>query len=284
MSKNSIPLIANAAKTLASAGIDEPQREARLLMTHMLGISETELYRDRPDLSREQALHFRALLERRLRREPMQYIIGEVEFWGLQIKVGPGVLVPRPETEGLCEHVIKLLRQRPPAAILDLCTGSGCIALALAREFSGAMVIGTDISDVAINYATENASINKITNASFRKGSLYEPAAGLKFDLIASNPPYIPDAEINALMPEVSVYEPRLALEGGPDGLKFYREILGSAPAHLSPGGMVALELGYGQEGDVAAIAMASGLEHVSTERDLAGIMRVGLYISPKNL
>ena len=211
-------------------------------------------------MSEAESRQIDALASRRTRREPLQYIIGHVEFHGLKIKVGQGVLIPRPETELLAEEVIKAVQRsafsvqrkskdselqtsNSELRILDLCTGSGCLALAIAKHFPDAEVYGTDISKDAIKYAKENAELNGIRNVTFLKGSLFEPLSQLlthnssllTFNVIVSNPPYIRSGDILNLQPEINKWEPRNALDGGEDGLSYYRTILSEAPKYLTP-------------------------------------------------
>jgi release factor glutamine methyltransferase len=197
------------------------------------------------------------------------------------------VLIPRPETELLAEEAVKAVKSgnsdlsvcqiaNLQARILDLCTGSGCIALAIAKEFPGAEVIGTDISSKALHYAKKNASFNEITNVTFRKGSLFGPLKrGELFDLITANPPYIISSEIPELQEEVKDWEPLNALDGGDDGLDFYREILSRAGAHIKPTGSLIMELGYDQASAVADIATQNGFAVDSIIKDLSGIERI---------
>ena len=248
---------------LKSQGIEDAHKEAEIIVTHCLGIDKAALYRDNPVLSGKNLKDIDTVLQRRARRGPLQYIIGHVEFHGLKIKVGQGVLIPRPETELLAEEVIKAVQRKSKDSelkVLDLCTGSGCLALAIAKHFSDAEVYGTDISKDAIRYANENAELNGIRNAVFLKGSIFEPLSQLlthnssllTFDVIVSNPPYIRHADIPNLQPEIKDWEPRNALDGGEDGLNYYRTILSEARAYLAFNGVLFLEIGEGQAGEVS--------------------------------
>ena len=202
----------------------------------------------------------------------------------MKIKVVQGVLIPRPETELLAEEVIKLFAVHPsPFNALDLCTGSGCLALAIAKHFPDARVYGVDISKDAIRYAKENAELNGIRNAIFLNGSLFEPlgqllthnSSLLTFDVIVSNPPYIRSGDISNLQPEINKWEPRNALDGGEDGLSYYRKILSDARRYLMPGGVIFLEIGEGQAEEVSSIAMQNGFYNISTIKDYACIERI---------
>ncbi|MEK6581544.1 MAG: peptide chain release factor N(5)-glutamine methyltransferase [Nitrospirota bacterium] len=286
---------------LHKCGIDDAHIESEIILRHCLGSDKTILYRDNPLLSKENEREIEKILERRGKREPLQYILGYVEFYGLKIKVGEGVLIPRPETELLVEEVVKAAESReqlpphPPLGkggtkggvnILDLCTGSGCLALALAKHFPDAKVYGTDISATAIRYAKENAELNGIGNAVFLKGSLYEPlkqlisGMPLKFDVIVSNPPYIKSNDIANLQPEIKNWEPKNALDGGEDGLRYYREIFSDARRYLMPGGVIFIEIGEGQAEDVSGIARSNHFKNISVIKDYAGIKRIIVIMS----
>jgi len=274
---------------LESCGIEDANIESEIILRHCLSIDKATLYRDNPVLSTKNISEIERILERRAKREPLQYILGHVEFYGLKIKVGEGVLIPRPETELLAEEVIKAVEsyklkvKSEKLKVLDLCTGSGCLALALAKHFSDAKVYGTDISAIAVRYAKENAELNDIRNVTFLKGSLFEPLSQLlthnssllTFDTIVSNPPYIKSNDIADLQPEIKNWEPRNALDGGEDGLRYYREILAEARKYLIPGGFIALEIGEGQADMATAIAMQNKFWNISVIKDYAGIERI---------
>ncbi|RJQ39841.1 MAG: peptide chain release factor N(5)-glutamine methyltransferase [Nitrospiraceae bacterium] len=287
---------------LKGLGIEDVHKESEIVVTHCLGIDKTVLYRDNPVLSEKNVKDIDAVLQRRAKREPLQYIIGNVEFCGLKIKVGRGVLIPRPETELLAEEVIKAVEsyklkvksekeihnsklQTPNSKlrVLDLCTGSGCLALAIAKNFPDAKVYGTDISKDAIRYANENAELNAITNVTFLKGSLFEPlkqiifsgTLSFKFDVIVSNPPYIRSCDMPNLQPEINKWEPRNALDGGEDGLSYYRTILSEARAYLMLSGVIFLEIGEGQAEEVSEIAVRNCFRNISVIKDYSGIERI---------
>jgi len=227
-------------------------------------------------------------VKRRGAGEPLQYIVGHVDFLGLEIRVGKGVLIPRPETELLVEEAIKAVKHKAlrvnnsPFTIhhslffLDLCTGSGCIALALAKEFPAAKVYASDVSAKAIKYARDNADHNAIQNVTFLKGSLFAPVEEhMSFDLITANPPYIMTSDIEGLQREVREWEPLRALDGGEDGVDFYRKILSKGGVFLKEGGWIFFELGFGQSEAVAKIAAHAGFKNVELIKDFAGIDRV---------
>jgi release factor glutamine methyltransferase len=292
-----------ATEFLNRYGIEDAGREAEIIVTHCLGTERTAFYRDNPKVRKEEFVKIDEFLKRRSKREPLQYILGYVVFYGLKIKVGRGVLIPRPETEILAEITIKTIRQKlnPPLppfnkgrdrlatrgnggiSILDLCTGSGCLALALAKEFPAAKVYGTDISKVAIQYAEENARINGINNVIFLKGNLFDPIEKLvirhsslvTFDIIVSNPPYIKKDDIRTLQPEIKEWEPVEALDGGEDGFTCYRTIIPEARAYIKVGGFLILEIGAGQSEGVRKIAKDAGFGNISLIKDYAGIERI---------
>lgn len=232
-------LLQQAIAQLKAAGCETPQLDAEVLLAHVLGCERYELY---TAIGRQSSVvsqnKFNDYIERRMKREPVAYITGFKEFWSMPIKVTPAVLIPRPETESLVEQAL----QKGGASILDLCTGSGCIAAALAKELPQAQITVSDISKEALAVARENLKFagERIT---FVQGSLFENIQG-PFDLIVSNPPYIPTAVLSGLEPEVNVYEPRLALGGGADGLDFVRNIRRNAPKYLKKGGWLLMEVG----------------------------------------
>ncbi|HWR58672.1 MAG TPA: peptide chain release factor N(5)-glutamine methyltransferase [Thermodesulfovibrionales bacterium] len=269
---------------LRDCGIADSQKEAEAIISDYAGVGKIALYRDNPTLSACQEEEIYRVLKRRQAREPLQYIVGLVDFYGLKIKVGPGVLIPRHETELIVEEAIKTLKlsslcvtseNRNALRILDLCTGSGCLALALAKEVRNSQVTGIDISEKALEYAALNATINGITNVTFIKGDLYEPVYGSRFDLIVSNPPYIKRSEINHLPPEIRTWEPVSALDGGEDGLLFYRGILSRSSDYLADDGSLIMELGHGEAAAVMELAKEAGLKPVSLVKDYAGIERI---------
>lgn len=230
-----------------------------------------------PDVRRRLA----ELAARRVRREPMAYILGEREFWGLPFKVSPAVLVPRPDSETVIEVVLGLMPDRGrPWRILDLGLGSGCLLLALLREYPAARGVGLDLSLDALAVAADNArSLAVADRADLRRGDWRVPdwqhQAGGPFDLVVANPPYIPAGAVADLMPEVRAHEPRLALDGGADGLDAYRRIAAAAPDLVSPGGLVVVEVGQGQDVEVAGFFRAAGLVVRGSWKDLGGIDRV---------
>lgn len=214
-----------------------------------------------------------SLLFSRAQRKPLQYLLGNQDFYGFSLAVDERVLIPRQETEELCQWALSLLKTLPSPQILDLCTGSGAIAVTLKRLCPSAQVSASDLSLPALSLAKENARANA-ADIRFFQGDLWAPLSGLRFDLIVSNPPYIPSAECGCLQAEV-LCEPRMALDGGPDGLSFYRRIASDAAAHLLPGGWLLLEVGQGEAADVARMLTAAGLADASIRNDMYGVARM---------
>ena len=272
----------DAAAALAAAGIDNVRFEARLLLAHAAGLSAEQLVaRGAESAPAGVAETLRALTARRVGREPMAYILGEREFWGLPFKVSPAVLVPRPDSETLIEAALALMpdRQRP-WRILDLGLGSGCLLLALLREYPAARGVGLELSDDALAVASANAEALGVAGRAdlvlgdWRQPHWHETLRG-PFDLIVANPPYIEADAIERLMPEVARFEPRLALDGGPDGLAACRFIATAAPALMAPDGHLLVEVGVGQAAEISKIFASAGLAAPVCWKDLGGIDRV---------
>lgn len=262
------------ANFFSGKGIENGRLDAELLLAEILHLNRIGLYLnfDRPVQSDELAA-FRALIERRARREPIAYILGHCEFWSLTFKVGPEVLIPRGDTETLVEAALKVLPQG--GMLLDVGVGSGAIALAIAHERPDLSIEGIDLSPAALAIATENAqTLGVAARVTLRKGDLFALDGSRQYDVIVSNPPYIPEDDIDGLEPEVARYEPRAALAGGPDGLACYRRLIPDLARLLAPGGVAALEVGAGQAADVAVLLAASGLGGAWTRCDLGGIER----------
>ena len=261
----------------SDAGIAGARLEAQVLLAHVLGCTRTQLYTgfDKP-LGEAELASYRGLIKRRLAGESVSYLVGETEVWGLPFHVDASVLVPRPDTETVIE-VARLARPDRAAAcrILDLCTGSGAIAVSLAKEYPAAQVVATEISAAAAAIARRNAERNAVADrVDVRTGDLFAPVAGEVFDLIVSNPPYIASAVIPTLSVEVR-REPVLALDGGRDGLVFYDRICGAARAHLAPGGVLIVEHGYDQAEAVRARFAAAGFTGIALVHDLGKNPRV---------
>ena len=257
---------------LAAAGIEEAKLDARLLLEELCGTDRNDLlvHGDRP-VTEEQEKNYVNQIELRSRHIPLQHITGYQEFMGLRFKVTPDVLIPRQDTETLVEEVLKNLHDG--MRILDLCTGSGCILLSLLRYSNDCVGVGADLSRKALAVAEENAGTLGLS-AEFVQGNLFEPVTG-KFEIIVSNPPYIPSNVIPTLMEEVREHDPLIALDGKEDGLYFYREIIGKASEYLYPGGMLFLEIGCEQAGAVAELMKNAGYRDVTVCKDLAGLDRV---------
>lgn len=259
---------------LAEKGVENSRLEAEWLLCEALGLDRVGLYVnfDKP-LAESELSACRVLVARRARREPLQYILGSQDFFGLDFEVSPGVLIPRHDTETLVEEAIK--RCPAGASILDIGVGSGCIAVALAKSCPAAQISGVDFSAKALELARRNADCHGVT-VTLLQGSLFEPYAGRKFDLIVSNPPYIPTADLAGLEPEVRDYEPREALDGGADGLDYYRRIIPAAPDYLLPDGWLLLEVGIGEVPDVVEIFSTTGMyRELFSACDAGGVGRV---------
>lgn len=256
-------------------GIDSPRLDAELLLAAALGLDRVGLYLnyDRP-LTDTELDRFRDSVKRRAGHEPVQYILGSSEFWSLRLQIDRQVLIPRADTEVLVEEVLALMPNRP-LRLLDVGTGSGAIAIALAHERPGWLITAVDISPAALNVARTNSALHNLTERiDFLEGDLAELPPG-PFEMVVSNPPYIPSGDLDALMPEVRDHEPRLALDGGPDGLAAYRMLTGQAGRILAPGGWLAVEVGIGQAETVTEMFLAAGLEQVSQRDDYGGRPRV---------
>ncbi len=268
-------VLRRSATYLDDHGSPTPRLDAELLLGHALGLSRIELYtaHDRP-LDEPELAACRELIRRRGEREPVAYITGRRGFRTIDLDVDPRVLVPRPETELLVDRCLALLADRDAPTVLDVGTGSGAIALSLAAEAPGARVAACDISEDALAVAAANAGRLGL-EVEMVRSDLLAAFAGRRFDLIVSNPPYVTEAELAGLEPEVREWEPRLATVAGPDGLEVYRRLLPEAIEHLAAAGAVALECGAGQAGWLAGEMERLGGGSVLVERDLGGIERV---------
>ena len=272
-----------ASKILSANDIPAPYAEAEYLLAHALKCDKKDVIvnHDRVLLDNEADL-FKELIDRRLKREPSQHIIGEEEFWGLSFKVTKDVLIPRPETQLLVKESLKEAKNfSPEVNVIDLCTGSGCIAVCMAVELPESKVYAIDLSDKALAVARENAKKHGVDKRiTFLEGDLLNPLEPLglkgKIDLFLSNPPYVSKKMMEELQPEIELYEPMLAVFGGEDGFDYYRRIIPEAAEYLKPGGHLILEIGYGQEdGTVSLIEEATVYKEIEVKKDFAEIDRV---------
>lgn len=267
-------LVDGAKERFDAKGVDESLAHAELIAAFAFNKSRTYIraFGQNVVYEKEENL-FNKIVEEKLSGKPLAHIIGEAEFMGRLFSVGPTVLIPRPETEELVEETIKNLPLKQPSRILDLCSGSGCIAISLAFTFPSAEIIGADISPEALRVARKNAeNMNLGKKVNFVQSDIFENIEG-EFDFIISNPPYIPTDVIATLSPEVR-NEPRLALDGGLDGLDVIRKIIASAPAYLKSGGLLALEIGCAQSEKVLKFFNAEEWQAPFSRKDFAGIER----------
>ncbi|MEW6542549.1 MAG: peptide chain release factor N(5)-glutamine methyltransferase [Nitrospirota bacterium] len=275
-------LLRRGRALLAEAGIEQADREAGWLVEGALGLSRLTLHLEGPRLvSPEEQRLASERFARRAAREPLQYVLGTQEFCGREFEVGPAVLIPRPETEGLVEEARRRCAEVPQPLVADVGTGSGCIAVALAHALTQAVLYATDVSEAALETARRNVRRHGVgERVRLLAGDLCEPlrrlGLGGRLHAIVSNPPYVPTAELASLQPEVRDHEPRLALDGGPDGLAFHRTLLREAPELLVPGGWLLLEVGQGQADLIRETAReldGYGEPHIA--KDAAGIERI---------
>jgi release factor glutamine methyltransferase len=270
-----------AADDFRTRGIEKPRLDAEVLLAHALRSTRVQLVVDsmRP-LEPEELARFRSLVIRRRTREPVAYLLGEREFYGRMFKVDKRVLVPRPDTETLIDVAIRRTESRSMSMrALDLCTGSGCVAITLAKERPTARVVGTDLSPDALAVARENALRLGAYNLAFVRGDLLEPVAAMRpkptFDVITANPPYIGRDALRDVMADVRDFEPTMALDGGPDGLDFIRPIIAGSKTFLDPGGVLAIEIGWDQSDAVVRLFEEAGYHDVEATRDHARTLRV---------
>ena len=281
--------IASATDALTEVGVDTPRLDAQLLLIWVLKCRREDLARapERTLTPREQVIYEKAVALRTERR-PLPYITGEAWFYGRPFKINRAVLIPRPETELLVEAALEKCGDQPAPQIADIGTGSGCLAVTLACELPEAKVWATDLSADALTLARKNVVRYGLeTCVTLLRGDLLGPLpVGMRFDVIVSNPPYVTEAELPTLQPEVRDYEPRLALSGdagesGPEGTAIHRRLLEEAPAYLKPGGWLLLEVGQGQVEQVARAARDLGYTQVMLRNDMSGIGRVVLGSAP---
>ena len=283
-----LEVIQRSTGFLARKGVESPRLQVELLLAHTLNVPRLKLYLDFEQQLTDASLEtVRELVRRRSNREPLQHIIGSTSFCGFELRVNRHVLVPRPETEMLAENAWQFLAavESSPATAFDFGTGSGCLAIALAARCPKAQVHAADVSMEALRVASENAALNNLGDKiQFHCGDGFAPLPhGLLFDLIVSNPPYIPSAEIQALAPEVRDHDPRLALDGGADGLDFYRRLAAESANHLRPTGRIMLESGDGQSEQICQLFVQHKWVVERIEADYTGRPRI-LTLRPERM
>lgn len=270
-------------RILEQAGLPDAALDARFLLEEVCGTNlQTLLVFPEKKVTEEEANQYRAFVQRRKDREPTAMILGEWDFMGLTFRLNKSTLIPEQDTEVLVETALEELKRRGPGEaplrILDLCTGSGCILLSLLHELRNADGLGTDLSEEALEAARENAvRLGLQERGTFRQGDLWEPVGDERFDLIVSNPPYVPTDVIPTLEPEVRCGEPYAALDGGEDGLVFYRRIMREAAGHLKPSGIIIVESGFDEAPQIAALMQDQKLRGIRTVKDYGGLDRVVL-------
>ncbi len=280
-------LLEKGIELLGKGDYFNPLLDAQILLMHLLDVDKIYLYTHNDEIVKEKVVEeFLELIDLRKKRYPLQYIIGKQEFMGLDFKVKEGVLVPRPDTEVLVEKIIDIVnsgyfKDKENINIVDIGTGSGAITLSLAHFLKNAFVYSVDISDIALSVAKENAKLHDLENqVKFLNGSLFEPLNDEnlegKVDILVSNPPYIPTKIIEELQTEVSTYEPKLALDGGADGLDFYRDIINKSNSFMSKISIIAFEIGHDQAGALKNLLEKNGnFENITIVTDFSGLDRV---------
>ena len=257
---------------LRQSGVEEAELDARYILEKVSGLSRAEYFLHSDDkIDNDKTEEFLRLIERRSERIPLSYVIGIRDFMGFTFKVNENVLIPEQETELLVEEVIKYCKGK---TVLDMCTGSGCIAISISLLGEPDIVVASDISDKALEVAKENAELLKASEVKFVKGDLFENITG-SFDIIVSNPPYIETHIIEKLEPEVRDYIPRLALDGDKDGLKFYKNITKKAIKYLNKNARIFYEIGYNQSEAVTDILLENGFEEIKIIKDYSGLDRI---------
>lgn len=259
-------------KLLSESGISEAKNDAWLLLSMICKIDHTYYYvHMEEELEPDAISEYESVLRKRAEHIPLQYITGEQEFMGLNFRVNSAVLIPRQDTETLVEQALRVVR--PGMRVLDLCTGSGCVLISILKNVRSVTGLGTDISKQALLVAKENAKLNNVT-AEFERSDLFDSVSET-FDVIVSNPPYIPTKVIHTLMPEVAQFEPYQALDGKEDGLYFYRKIIQECKEYLNPNGRILFEIGHDQGDAVSAMLRLMEFKDVCVVKDLAGNDRV---------
>ena len=259
-------------KCLTDAGVPDAALDAWYLLQMVCRIERSYYYvHGEEDITQDAQKEYEIAVQKRAEHIPLQYIIGEQEFMGLRFKVNSNVLIPRQDTETLVEQVLKIVK--PGMKVLDLCTGSGCVLISVLKNAPELTGVGSDISKTALLVAKENAKMHEV-DADWIRSDLFDNITET-FDVIMANPPYIPTGEILSLMPEVRDFEPENALDGGADGLDFYRKIAGQVKDYLNPGGYVYMEIGYDQGEAVSELKRNAGFTEVEVIKDLARNDRV---------
>ena len=260
-------------KCLTDAGVPDAALDAWYLLQMVCRIERSYYYvHGEEDITQDAQKEYEIAVQKRAEHIPLQYIIGEQEFMGLRFKVNSNVLIPRQDTETLVEQVLKIVK--PGMKVLDLCTGSGCVLISVLKNAPELTGVGSDISKTALLVAKENAKMHEV-DADWIRSDLFDNITET-FDVIMANPPYIPTGEILSLIPEVRDFEPENALDGGADGLDFYRKIAGQVKGYLNPGGYVYMEIGYDQGEAVSELMRNAGFTEVEVSKDLARNDRVG--------
>ncbi len=264
-------LLQTGRELLKQQGIADADVDAWYLLAHVIKMNRTDLLlKGELSVEEEARQQYLELLHQRAAHIPLQHIIGTQEFMGMEFEVNRDVLIPRQDTETLVEEVLKYCENK---SVLDMCTGSGCIIISLAKLGRLGPAVGADLSEKALKVASKNADKHKV-KVELLQSNLFDCIQG-SFDIIVSNPPYIPTGDIEALMPEVRDFEPKMALDGSGDGLKFYRCISKGAKEHLNPGGLIFYEIGYNQGEAVKEILEEEGFTDVIIKKDLSGLDRV---------
>ncbi|NLL73051.1 MAG: peptide chain release factor N(5)-glutamine methyltransferase [Clostridiales bacterium] len=264
-------LLLSAQEILNDNGIADAKLDAWYLLAHVFGMTRSDFFlRENQESPRDKALLYNDLINKRARHIPLQYITGTQEFMGLEFEVDENVLIPRQDTEILVEEILGICENK---SVLDLCTGSGCIIISLAKLGNIKNGVGSDISKKALHIAKRNAKKLNV-DLTFKESDLFEKIEG-RFDIIVSNPPYIKSVDILSLMPEVGEHEPRLALDGGEDGLLIYQRIIKELKTYLNPGGHVFFEIGYDQGEALSRMLEDSGFTEIYVKKDYGGLDRV---------
>lgn len=268
-------ILSEAITILETNNIENPQIDAWLLCEHVFGVTKAEYYTNpNKTVSIEKRNEYIELVKKRSTHIPLQHVIGTQEFMGYSFRVNEHVLIPRPETELLVEKAIKLIQLQNKTKVLDMCTGSGCIIISILKNTNLTKAVGVDISPEALDMSKQNAKDNQCENIDFLQSNLFEKVSGY-FDVIISNPPYIPTKDVEELQDEVRLHDPKLALDGKEDGLFFYREITKNAKQYLTHDGYLLFEIGYNQAEDVRKIMSTEGFDSIEVSQDYGGFDRI---------